>query len=139
MRAAYSVLLLAACAPSAIPPSPPPILQAPASVVDLSLDGKPFRPQSCSAGTAAGFLGFELTGEDGARLRITSELDGSSKVVVFHPGVDRGIVLLDCARAEMKESRGRRSSTVHGRASLRCEGQGVRVEGTVLYDHCQER
>lgn len=69
-------------------------------------------------------------------MRITSELDGSSKVVVFRNGAERGTVLLDCSRAEMRESRGKYSSSVHGRASMKCDDQGVRLEGTVLYDRC---
>jgi hypothetical protein len=126
-----------ACSSSSGPPSyAPPIVPRQSSQVELWVDGVPFRVKSCSAGSPSGFLGFELSGEDGSRLRITSELDGSSKVVVFRPGAERGVTLLDCSRAEMKESRGRSSTSVRGRASIKCDDQGVRVEGTVLYERC---
>jgi hypothetical protein len=128
--------MVACSSSSGVPSSAPPIAVRPRSAVELWLDGAPFRPRSCTPGSVSGFLGFELTGEDGTRVRITSELDGSSKVVVFRPGAERGVMLLDCSRAEMKESRGRSSTSVHGRASMKCEDQGVRVEGTVVYDRC---
>ena len=138
MRALYAALpLVVACsAPSTVPASAPPIVEPQTSKVDLWLDGAPFHARSCKAGSSSGFLGFDLTGEDGTRVRIVSELDGASKVIVFRNGAERGITLVDCSRADMHEQRGKYSSSVHGRASMKCEAAGVRIEGTVLYDRC---
>jgi hypothetical protein len=128
------LVTLVACA-STVPNEAPPIFVPPDRVIDLQVDGKPFALASCAPGAPDGFHGMELRGEDESRIRIVVEVDGTSKVVLFRPRAERGLILNDCSRADIKESGGRRSS-VRGRASIRCNADGVRVEGTVMIEQC---
>jgi len=112
------------------------MFQPPDKVIELTIDGMPFEMKECSNGASEGFHGAELRGTDGTRVRLVSELDGASKVVVFRPGAEQGVILEGCSRVEMKESTSRHSSSVRGRASVRCEDKGTRIEGTVLLERC---
>ena len=130
-------MTVVACASSPVPSHAPPIYVPPDVVVDLLLDGVAFELARCEPGSTEGFHGAELTGKTGARIRLVSEVDGASKVVVFRPGAERGTVLDECSRIEMTESSFRHSSSVRGRASIQCEKREVRIMGTGVVENCR--
>jgi hypothetical protein len=137
-RALYALAagVVACSTATPVPASAPPIFVPPSKLIDLTLDGARFQLVACTDGASHGFHGAELTGADGTRVRLVSEVDGAAKVIVFPPGAERGVVLEGCSRIEMVQSVSRRSSHVHGRASVLCDDKGTRIEGTVLIDSC---
>jgi hypothetical protein len=104
--------------------------------VDLAIDGARVRFEGCASGASQGYHGAEVRTLDGTRVRLVSEVDGASKVIVFRPGAERGVTLEGCSRVEMVQSTSRHGGSVRGRASVLCDDKGVRVEGTVLLGSC---
>jgi len=119
-----------------VPESAPPIFEPPTHVVELAIDGARFRLDGCSNGATQGYNGAEIRAVDGTRVRLVSEVDGASKIIVFRPGAERGVTLEGCSRVEMTQSTSRHGGSVRGRASVLCDEKGVRVEGTVLLGSC---
>lgn len=137
MRSFYLIMLpLGACAASPVPKYAPPLYVEPDRVIAITLNDRPFREKTCTPGSLNGFHGVELTSEEGARIRIIVEVQGDTKIIVFPQGSERGKVLADCSRAEMTVSQSRHGVSVRGRASMKCEGDEVKVEGTVMVQRC---
>src|SRR5260370_28668216 len=102
-RALYALpaLVVACSTATPVPTSAPPIFEPPSKIVNLTIDGARFQLEGCSNGAAQGYHGAELRGIDGTRVRLVSEVDGASKVIVFRPGAERGVVLEGCSRVDM--------------------------------------
>jgi hypothetical protein len=132
----YVLAVLAVACTTPVPTGAPPLFVPPEQVVDLKLDDQPFQLASCASGRPDGFHGAELRGQDGTRIRLVSEIDGSSEVVVFRPGQDEGVVLKHCSRMEIKELSSRSSSSIRGRARILCFEQNIHLEGTVILERC---
>jgi hypothetical protein len=138
MRALYVLAagVVACSTATPVPESAPAIFEPPSQVVDLTIDGAPFRLEKCTSGASQGFHGAELVGVDGTRVRLVAEVDGSSKVIVFRPFTERGVVLEGCSRVEMESRVSRYATHVRGRASVLCDDKGTRIEGTALLQTC---
>jgi hypothetical protein len=137
-RALYALpaALVACSTATPVPESAPPIFEPPREIVELAIDGARLRYEGCSNGATQGYNGAEIRGADGTRVRLVSEVDGGSKVIVFRPGAERGVVLEGCSRVDMTQSTSRRGGSVRGRASVLCDDKGIHVEGTVLLGSC---
>jgi hypothetical protein len=101
---------------------------------ELVLDGAPFRPRECRSGQAYGFTGVELADEQGRRIRIAQEHDGTP-ATVYYPALSS---IGSCASLSLatQTSKINRIRNVEGSASLSCAGADHRVEGTVRFENC---
>jgi hypothetical protein len=132
------LLPLAACYAGPVPDNAPPMFPEldHSNAIAITLNGQPFHDRKCAPGATYGFHGVELTDHEGNRLRIVQEVQGDTKIIIFQHGAERGTVLSNCSRVEMTESFGRYGASTRGRASMNCEADGMKVEGTALVNRC---
>jgi hypothetical protein len=104
----------------------------------LRIDGAPFTPTTCLSGEGRGFSGIELGDADGRRLRLGTNLDGTTWVAAFQPGQAVGEVLGPCARATVRPGTGVVNGVrnLEGDATLACATERRRVDGTVRFENC---
>ncbi len=104
----------------------------------LRVDDGTFYPDSCRSGQALGFSGVELTGNLGNRLRLVSTPDGASQVFYFAKGAATGDAVGACGPLVVTRQNSTINSitNVEGHATLKCEGAGHKVEGTVSFSNC---
>jgi hypothetical protein len=104
---------------------------------DVTIDGQPFEPASCRSGQVHGFLGVELTGEKGKRLRLVVTPTGEPEVILF-AGESIGIRLGSCGSLthEFQSSTINDVRNVKGSAQLDCESEGHTIKGTLSFENC---
>jgi hypothetical protein len=64
----------------------------------LQLNGQPFVPTTCRSGQAFGFSGVEFTDQDGVRLRLLANADGTARRRSSKPAALRATRLDNAAR-----------------------------------------
>lgn len=104
----------------------------------LQVDGAPFSPSSCRSGQASGFSGVELADDQGRRLRLAQNLNGSLAGVYFPAGAPIGEDLAGCITMTTQPGvvvvNGVRN--VEGSALLSCRTQRHQVSGSVQFKNC---
>ncbi len=104
----------------------------------LKLDDGNFYPDSCRSGQALGFQGVQLTDVTGNRLRLVITPAGTSEVFYFAKGAETGDEVGPCGPLTVT----RQNSTINdvtnveGHATLKCEGGGHKLAGTVTFSNC---
>jgi len=105
---------------------------------ELTVDGKPFKLDSCRSGQVFGFPGVELRSDDGRRVRLVQTPTGEASVVVMDAGDPTGAELGKCGPF----SQSTQNSTVNdvknvkGHAQLDCSAEGHTVKGKVAFANC---
>ena len=104
---------------------------------DLEIDGEKFVPDSCRSGAVHGFVGVEITGESGKRLRLAMTPTGEPVVILFI-GESIGVKLGTCGSLNhsYQNSTINDVKNVKGDAKLDCDTDGHTVKGTLSFENC---
>jgi hypothetical protein len=101
---------------------------------EVTVDGSPFKLDSCRSGQVYNFAGVELVAEDGRKLRLVMQPDGSADAYVFASGSATGDKVGSCGPVTV----GQQNSTINnvrnveGEARLDC----ARIKGNVKFENC---
>jgi hypothetical protein len=98
----------------------------------------PFRATTCSSGEGRGFPGVELADAQGNRLRLASDLDGSTAVAYFTPANPVGQVFRGCVAMSVQPGTGVVNGVrnLEGSANLACRIDAHSLEGAVRFENC---
>jgi hypothetical protein len=100
----------------------------------VEVDGASFQVTTCHSGDPHGFFGVDLDGSDRRRLRLVSEIDGTTTLVLFEANAEAGQSVKGCAKGKFEatgmEINGVR--VVAGVARLACTTP-VSVAGEVTF------
>jgi hypothetical protein len=104
----------------------------------LQVDGAPFSPSTCRSGQASGFSGVELADDQGRRLRLAQNLNGTPAGVYFPAGAPIGEDLAGCFTMSTQTGVGVVNGVrnVEGSALLSCRTERHQVSGSVQFKNC---
>ncbi len=100
----------------------------------IQVNSAPFPTLRCSSGQLAGFNGIEVSGGDASRIRLVSEVDGSSTVVYF-PAGGSSTAMKSCGTVQVQPTgltvNGVRAVT--GTAQFDCTASAVHIAGNFSF------
>jgi hypothetical protein len=104
----------------------------------LTVDKKPFAPDSCRSGQIYGFAGVEVTSKQGSRIRVVLQPTGQGNLVFFPPGAQVGKQLGPCGVVSVTPQKSTVNDVrnVEGKVDLSCEANGHSVKGTLIFSNC---
>jgi hypothetical protein len=112
----------------------------------LTVDGRPFVPRACRAGSNEMFFGVELTDKDGRVLKLALVQEPPSALSYPRPGESRpSVAALKAPGARDWESIGpcgpllverQKRGSVDGDMHLRCLSAHHAVEGRLAFENC---
>lgn len=105
---------------------------------NMSVNGAPYSPATCISGQARGFPGVELVDENGARLRLATNVDGSASAAYFPAGSRFGENLGSCAAVRFEPGVGVVNGVrnVDGVGSFFCNAGQRHIHGSVRFENC---
>jgi hypothetical protein len=105
---------------------------------NVRVDGAPFQPKTCVSGQARGFPGIELGDAQGNRLRLATNVDGSTSVAYFTPARAGGEALGTCASLAVQQGTGVVNGVrnLDGAATLACQSPRRQIEGALRFENC---
>jgi hypothetical protein len=102
---------------------------------DLKIDGQTFAPTSCRSGQVNGFAGVDLI--DGSRtLRIVQSPTNQPQAIVLDGQQAADLGPCGSLALERQNSTVNDVTNVMGSATLKCEGNGRTIEGTITFKNC---
>jgi hypothetical protein len=106
---------------------------------NLQVDGGPFSPTRCRSGQTGGFPGIELADDQGRRLRLAQNIDGTPSAAYLPPGSPIGENLSGaCGAVAIYPGTGMIGGirNMDGRATLSCGTAEHSVVGAVRFENC---
>lgn len=103
----------------------------------LTLDGREFDVATCSSGQVWGFVGVDLTDQEGRRIHVARTVGKEARVRVFEAPT-RSVDLGSCGAIEVEvdEVPGE-PYLVSGSLDVTCAGEGHTLEGGYRFSRCQ--
>jgi hypothetical protein len=104
----------------------------------IQIDGAPFPASTCRSGQANGFSGVELADQNGRRLRLAQNLNGTLAAVYFPAGSQVGVDLGTCFTMNTQTGVGvvNGVQNIEGGAILACRTETHQVSGSVQFENC---
>jgi hypothetical protein len=105
---------------------------------NLRINGAACALTTCASGQTRGFPGVELSDDEGNRLRLATNVDGSASAAYFPVGSSVGENLGSCASVRFEPGVGviNGARNIDGVANLVCRTQHRRIVGTVRFENC---
>lgn len=105
---------------------------------NITVGGQPLNVVDCNSGQRGGFVGVDLLGAAGTKLRLIYTPAGQAQAMLFAKGAQTAQEIGICGPlvVEQQSSRINRVYNVKGEATLSCGSAATRIEGRVTFENC---